>query len=118
MGKNFRHMRKKYGNEAFGFHPLTFVLPEDKLHLIKQMNEWDQYIEFIAFNISIIGIKNYRSEGLWIVKPPHTNNGSGVYVIKSPDEIPDAAVCIQQYIHNPLLINGKKVGDYTKYEIQ
>lgn len=43
------------------------------------------------------------------MKPPHNNNGSGVYVIKSPDEIPDAPVCVQQYIRNPLLIDGKKV---------
>jgi hypothetical protein len=26
---------------------------------------------------------------MWIVKPPHTNNGTGVYVIDDPQEIPN-----------------------------
>ena len=26
---------------------------------------------------------------MWIVKPPHSNNGTGVYVINQPEEIPE-----------------------------
>merc|ERR550532_3841256 len=41
----------------------------------------------------------------WIVKPPGKNNGSGIFVINNPDDIPDTeeSVLVQKYITNPYL---------------
>ena len=52
-------------------------------------------------------------EELWIVKPPNTNNGRGVRVIKDIQDLPDAKDpafnCVQKYIRRPFLIRGSKV---------
>ena len=49
---------------------------------------------------------------MWIVKPPGKNNGSGIFVINDPDDIPmtpsDETVLVQRYITNPLLVRGLK----------
>jgi hypothetical protein len=37
LGKNFSEMKEKFGEDAFGFHPVTYILPEDKARLIKHM---------------------------------------------------------------------------------
>ena len=49
---------------------------------------------------------------LWIVKPPGKNNGSGIFLINDPEEIPvtssDESVLVQRYITNPYLIRRCK----------
>jgi hypothetical protein len=30
-------MRDKFGDESFGFHPITYILPDDKDKLVKHM---------------------------------------------------------------------------------
>ena len=48
---------------------------------------------------------------LWIMKPKASSQGKGIQVISSFDEVPrgtGASCIVQQYIHNPLLIDGYK----------
>ena len=49
---------------------------------------------------------------LWIMKPKASSQGKGIQVISSFDEVPrgagQPACLVQQYIHNPLLIDGYK----------
>ena len=49
---------------------------------------------------------------LWIMKPKASSQGKGIEVISSFDEVPrgagQPACLVQQYIHNPLLIDGYK----------
>ena len=39
LGKHFSKMQKIFGTSDFGFHPLTYVVPEDLKALQKVMNE-------------------------------------------------------------------------------
>ena len=47
---------------------------------------------------------------LWIVKPPGKNNGAGIFVIDSPEDVPDTneSILVQKYITNPYLIRRTK----------
>ena len=49
---------------------------------------------------------------LWIMKPTASSQGKGIVVLSSVDEVPRGAglkpQIVQQYIQNPILINGYK----------
>ena len=85
-------MQSKHGRHHFNFLSESFTLPREREDLIEKM-------------LSEPG-------SLWIVKPPGKNNGSGIYVINHPDEIPktsgDETVLVQRYITNPYLIRRCK----------
>ena len=85
-------MQSKHGRHHFNFLSESFTLPREREDLREKM-------------LSEPG-------SLWIVKPPGKNNGSGIYVINHPDEIPktsgDETVLVQRYITNPYLIRRCK----------
>ncbi|NOY01004.1 MAG: hypothetical protein GXP30_14945, partial [Verrucomicrobia bacterium] len=72
------------------FHPTTFVLPTEM-------------VLFEAY------FRQHPEKPYWLVKPESMSGGQGAYVITSPDEIKDkSASVVQHYIHNPLLVDGRK----------
>ncbi|CAG9323870.1 unnamed protein product [Blepharisma stoltei] len=82
-------MQEKYGYKAFNFVPDTYVLPD----------------EFADFYAHFHNEKNAK----WIIKPPASSQGRGIYLIDSINEVPiDEPCIISQYIENPLLINDLK----------
>ena len=98
-------MQLKYGKKNFGFLSDSFIIPEEKEDLIETMSN--------------------EKGSFWIVKPPGKqqniknvlkltitgkNNGSGIFVIDDPKDIPetDESILIQRYITNPYLIRRCK----------
>jgi len=88
--QNFAAMRKKFGKKEFNFMPHTYILPNDKKKIAKQM----------AMN----------RDRFWIIKPPNLYCGMGIKVINSFKDIPNkkSQLCVQSYIKNPFLINNLK----------
>ena len=99
-------MQQKYGRQHFEFLSDSFTIPEQREKLMEEME---------------------REPGsYWIVKPPGEihihlplkpeakfcvqgkNNGSGIFVINKPEDIPDTeeSVLVQKYITNPYLIRS------------
>lgn len=81
-----------YGEKNFNFMPQQFLSPSQNAELQAAMK---------------------RQKGqLWIMKPKASSQGKGISVISSFDEIPRGAglkaQIIQQYIQDPLLIDGYK----------
>ena len=40
LGTYFNLMQLRYGKKSFGFHPRTYILPEDNTDLLKAMKAW------------------------------------------------------------------------------
>jgi len=86
---NMVEMQEVYGRKAFEFIPDTYVLPEE-------------FADFYAH------FHNDR-ESSWIVKPPASSQGKGIFIVNSVNQVPlDQQLIISKYIQNPLLINGLK----------
>ena len=66
--ENFRAMQEEFGREAFGFHPDTFQLPQERAVLKKRMKE-----------------ENYRRA--YMVKLPNSYMGNGASVINNPKKV-------------------------------
>ena len=83
-------MRTKYGRQHFDFLSDSFIIPEERDALIERMT--------------------VEPGSLWIVKPPGKNNGSGIFVIANPEDVPDTSesILVQKYITNPYLIRRTK----------
>lgn len=86
---NITYMQDKYGKQYFDMTPVTYNLPE----------------EFADFYAHFHNEKHVK----WIVKPPASSQGKGIYIVDSINEVPiDEPCIISKYIENPLLINGLK----------
>ena len=85
----YKNMNKKFP-EDYNFMQETYILPEDK-EIIKKK------------------FKNYKlsNNNLWIYKPADERLGIGIKFLKNFTNINDTGV-ITKYIHNPLLLYGKK----------
>lgn len=82
-------MQELFGKENFSFTPETFNLPDD-------------------FSLLYSGF-NKEKKAVWIVKPPCSSQGRGIYLIDAISEVPIDEPCIvSRYISNPLLINFLK----------
>lgn len=88
LGAKFLIMQNRFPQD-FNIHPVTFSLPGQKTALQLAMMKDPQ--------------------GLWIVKPPNSNNGTGVRLITAMDPIPTGKTCVQAYIRDPFLIRNCKV---------
>ncbi|EGG16562.1 hypothetical protein DFA_09109 [Cavenderia fasciculata] len=88
IAKNIKNMINQFGINDFNFHPTTFVLPEDYESLKQQPQD---------------------NSDLWIMKPKFGGRGTGIKLFNNTKHIPnDDEYVVQQYIRNPLLINGHK----------
>ena len=82
-------MQERYGKKYFDITPDTYNLP-------------DEFADFYA---------HFHNEkhAKWIVKPPASSQGKGIYLVDSINEVPiDENCIISRYIENPLLINNLK----------
>ena len=89
LWQGYSRMRDKWGEDVFGFHAKTYVLPKDKEQLLTAMKNEDTP---------------------FILKPPNWFCGIGIKMIHRLDEIEgiESKTVVQEYINNPLLINGLK----------
>jgi hypothetical protein len=105
LTRSLNVMRSIY-SKKFDFYPRTWFLPE-------QFKEFSQDCRFIHERQS--KLKQHAST--FIVKPNDGSQGDGIMLIKSPDEYVKAVsktrnaskiYIVQEYIHNPFLIDGLK----------
>jgi tubulin polyglutamylase TTLL11 len=111
-------MRQLY-NKQFDFYPRTWFLPE-------QLNDFSTDCRYIHEHQS----KRNETLSTFIVKPNDGSQGSGIYLIKNPNEFikkmssnsnlndetsdgilnitNEKSFIVQEYIHNPFLIDGLK----------
>lgn len=83
------YMQEQYGKTHFDIVPETFILPEELA---------DFYTEFQG-----------QKPSKWIIKPPASCQGRGIYIVDSLKKVPtDESCIISKYIENPLLINALK----------
>jgi tubulin polyglutamylase TTLL5 len=81
-------MQETFGKEVYHVIPDTYSLPEEAAEFTDA----------------------FRSEpGAWIVKPPNSSQGKGIYLLDSLNEVQlSENVVVSKYIHNPYLIQGFK----------
>lgn len=105
LTRSLNVMRSIY-SKKFDFYPRTWFLPE-------QFKEFSQDCRFIHERQS----KLKQNASTFIVKPNDGSQGDGIILIKSPDEYIKAVsktrnaskiYIVQEYIHNPFLIDGLK----------
>ncbi|VDK47935.1 unnamed protein product, partial [Taenia asiatica] len=97
---NLSKMRTRFGSENFGFYPTTFILPREFSRL---KDSWKQ-----GLNRSPSRNKK-RNLVTWIIKPPASARGAGIYLANRLTEVPRRKKSIAQaYISNPYLIGGNK----------
>ncbi|XP_016980545.1 tubulin polyglutamylase TTLL13 [Drosophila rhopaloa] len=86
--KNIERMQHLRGMKHFDIVPQTFVLPIESRDLV------------VAHN---------KHRGPWIVKPAASSRGRGIFIVNSPDQIPqDEQAVVSKYIVDPLCIDGHK----------
>jgi len=85
----YEKMVNTFGRDSFGFLPRTYIVPEDREELEKEMK---------------------ASAKAMIVKPPNYYCGIGIKLINKIEDIPNKKnkMVVQEYIDNPFLINGLK----------
>ncbi|KAH8330302.1 hypothetical protein KR067_000982, partial [Drosophila pandora] len=86
--KNIERMQHLRGMKHFDIVPQSYVLPLESRDLM------------VAHN---------KHRGPWIVKPAASSRGRGIFIVNSPDQIPqDEQVLVSKYIVDPLCIDGHK----------
>ena len=99
-------MRKIYESE-YDFYPRTWFLPE-------QIKDFEQDCKYIHKSESISSLEHFTT---FIVKPNDGSQGDGICLIKDADDylakVPKSlssskSYIVQEYIRNPLLIDGLK----------
>ncbi|KAH8357845.1 hypothetical protein KR200_011071, partial [Drosophila serrata] len=86
--KNIERMQHLRGMKHFDIVPQSFVLPIESRDLC------------VAHN---------KHRGPWIVKPAASSRGRGIFIVNTPDQIPqDEQVLVSKYIVDPLCIDGHK----------
>jgi tubulin polyglutamylase TTLL4 len=112
LSRSLRRAITKHGS-LFAVHPRTYLLPADALRVEAEFKR--------------------NPEGVWIYKPAALSRGRGIQVFRAASGVPDAKASaeyvddgednsgntdevsvVQQYVPNPLLINGFKV-DFRIY---
>ncbi|KAH8417113.1 hypothetical protein KR222_003669, partial [Zaprionus bogoriensis] len=86
--KNIERMQHMRGMKHFDIVPQSFILPQESRDLLFAHN---------------------KHRGPWIVKPAASSRGRGIFIVNSPDQIPqDEQVLVSKYIVDPLCIDGHK----------
>ncbi|CDS42800.1 tubulin polyglutamylase ttll4 [Echinococcus multilocularis] len=97
---NLSKMRTRFGSENFSFYPTTFILPREFSRL---KDSWKQGLDHSP--------PRNKKRGLptWIIKPPASARGMGIYLANRLTEVPRRKKSIAQvYISHPYLIGGNK----------
>ncbi|GAB6030472.1 hypothetical protein CHUAL_007337 [Chamberlinius hualienensis] len=90
LWRTIYRMRLFHSKKEFDFVPDTYIIPTD---LKKFLTAWDSEC----------------GDHRWIVKPPASARGKGVYVIHQTDQLPKQTLCVvQKYLSKPFLINETK----------
>ncbi|KAM3182421.1 hypothetical protein ACTXT7_012409 [Hymenolepis weldensis] len=95
LTKNLNKLRNRFCGEAYNFYPTTFLLP----------------LEYSILKTSCRLSFNHKKRGncTWIIKPPASSRGRGIYLVSKLVDIPKRKKAIaQKYISDPYLINGNK----------
>ena len=85
--------REAHGSAAYGFVPVTYVLPADTEALLEHMRELEH---------------TSGERAAWIVKPSASSRGRGISIISHPHQLPRDDVVVSRYIARPLLIDRYK----------
>ncbi|XP_046804788.1 tubulin polyglutamylase TTLL5 isoform X3 [Lucilia cuprina] len=86
--KNIERMQHLRGLKHFDIIPQSFMLPLEYKDLVTAHN---------------------KHRGPWIVKPAASSRGRGIFIVNSPDQIPqDEQVLVSKYVADPLCIDGHK----------
>lgn len=86
--KNIERMQHLRGMKHFDIVPQSFLLPLEYKDLATAHN---------------------KCRGPWIVKPAASSRGRGIFIVNSPDQIPqDEQVLVSKYVADPLCIDGHK----------
>ena len=85
--------REVHGSAAYGFVPVTYVLPADTEALLEHMRELEH---------------TSGERAAWIVKPSASSRGRGISIISHPHQLPRDDVVVSRYIARPLLIDRYK----------
>ncbi|XP_053969960.1 tubulin polyglutamylase TTLL5 isoform X2 [Anastrepha ludens] len=86
--KNIEKMQHLRGIKHFDIVPQSFILPIEYKELVSAHN---------------------KNRGPWIVKPAASSRGRGIFIVNTPDQIPqDEQVLVCKYVLDPLCIDGHK----------
>ncbi|XP_075151379.1 tubulin tyrosine ligase-like 5 [Haematobia irritans] len=86
--KNIERMQHLRGMKHFDIVPQSFLLPLEYKDLVTAHN---------------------KCRGPWIVKPAASSRGRGIFIVNTPDQIPqDEQVLVSKYVADPLCIDGHK----------
>ena len=115
LGRNTAAMRKKFGSH-FAFHPKTYVLPAEAWHLsnaMEQQRSAGQRPTYILKPSAAACGKGIFWYNIFFYpfhkKKKKKKKKTGIKLIDKPPSINAAKPCVvQEYISNPLLIDGLK----------
>eukprot|EP00091_Calanus_sinicus_P008256 TRINITY_DN2010_c0_g1_i1.p1 TRINITY_DN2010_c0_g1~~TRINITY_DN2010_c0_g1_i1.p1 ORF type:complete len:331 (+),score=34.35 TRINITY_DN2010_c0_g1_i1:197-1189(+) len=111
LAKKHKIFKNKFGPEEFNFVPETYSIPSEREEALQRIV--DSQIPDIP---NIREDRQIKQKNLWIVKPCIRSGGDGIHLIDNIFDMPnvdedvknvDQAI-VQEYIANPLLINGHK----------
>ena len=84
-----RAQRRHAGAALAANHPIVYHLPDDRMQLEREMGR--------------------MRDPVFIIKPRASSRGRGIKLITSISQVPRSnKMLVQQYIHNPLLVDGYK----------
>lgn len=117
LSRTLNVMKRIHGNEAFDFHPDTYIMPGDLDIYTRILKAELASGNFSGSSKSTKG----NGEGLWIMKPVASSCGRGISVVTSSQALAmltssstkkkaaaAKTMLFQKYLINPLLINKKK----------
>lgn len=115
LAKNLRSLQKEFPEE-YNFFPSTFILPAEHSEFKTAINSTPSPCKISPTKASRLRIESQDSSPLseppskfFIVKPENMSQGKGIFLCRSFEEVnPSVHQIAQEYITNPLLINGLK----------
>jgi len=88
LHKNLSHMKRMHGPKHYDFFPQSWILPNDKKQLKKEMAS--------------------HSNKMYIVKPKSSCCGRGIKVVRKYSEVRRKAAIVSEYISRPMTIHEAK----------